>query len=157
MNLRDLLDGLTEKPIIILVCINILITSYLGIKLLNKTSEETFTRIVVDHNSKEDFKAMKKEVCIRGLKSILLKEVDKKFVDYELANTLADADYTNFEVEDTESIHVDMRSDVVCTALLKYEDRTSRVFDIDIIEDRENASLLYFIQDINEKLVRERS
>ena len=153
--LIDLRDVIVENTVATLLIGNILMTFVYGHKILTREIDENFTRIVIDHNSKEDLATMKKEVCYRGLKSVLSKSVDKKFVEVNLANNLIDSNYTNFNVDDTESISVAMRSDVVCTAMLRYEDRTIRAFDIDIIEDRENAIILYAIQDINETLVRE--
>lgn len=91
------------------------------------------------------------------MKSILQKDLDRNFVDAHLAENLIDADYTNFDVEDSQRLNVTMRSDYVCVALIHYESGEVRAFNIDLTEDRDSAPLLYLVQDINETANWERS
>lgn len=153
--LKDFLDKCKNGEInpTSLIVIALLIGLY--VKTYNIQADDVITNLVVTHLDEKDLKDIKRTVCKKGLKSIIRKEADKKFLDIDLANNLIDKDYSNFRVEDTESISITMRSDVVCVALLKYEDGEIRVFDVDVVSDN-NAPLLYLVQDINERLVRER-
>lgn len=152
--IKEIIGDLNISPFYIVIGINILVSIFAIFKISNIESQETFTRLIIDHNSQSDLDAIKKQVCRRGIKSILSQNVDKKLVDYKLANKLIDADYSNFKVEDSESIRISLRSDFVCVAVLEYENNELRAFDIDLTEDKESAPLLYLIQDINENLVR---
>ena len=119
---------------------------------LSKSNDEvkvTLKRVVLDSNSEEDKLAIKGEVCRRGITSIANKQLDNHTICPDLIKKLNEVGYEDFD--NLKKLHTKMRSKSVCIALLKFNDEQNRVFDLDLVENKD-MDFGSCVTDINERL-----
>lgn len=119
----------------------------------SKAEQARVTRLIKDDNSISDIKLMKKNVCFTGFKSILDRFPNKDFVRTEIVNHLKEKGYSNFDVEASDYLHVELISNAICRAIIKNKDEQFKSFDVEIAKSNDYP-FLYFVYDVNEREYR---